>query len=526
MAGRRGQARLAQRPPGPAVSRTLPPMRRLVLLLLLLTVTPVASAQGRGRGRGSGPDLRQMTEPTPAPRREGPVPQQTVGNGTPASCTEAALSAAVAGTGVITFRCGPTPVTIELSAPLVFKRWDTTIQGEGRVTLSGRGATRVLRVFPEASVELSGLTITRGAADVDGAGLRNDGGTVVLRKVTFSRNVAGGAAGGGAISNASGRVTIEDGAFTGNSSACHGGAIVNQGPTGVASLRLVRTTFSDNRTQLACHGGAIYNVGQTESAVVTIEDSTFSGNAASGGDGGAIYSRGGTVTIAGSTFTGNAAENAGAFYNVVGIATVTRSLFTGNRSVAAAGQGRGGAILNGGLGSFGESALTIVNSTFWGNSAGQGAALCNVSVNGTAAVSVAHSTLGGGKGDHKSVVANTVFGGNGTVYLKGSVVTGGCSGKIADGGSNMQFPGTSCVGVTRDPRLDPSGPQDHGGPTRTVALLPGSPAVDGAGPEGCLSAPVSGLDQRGYARKAPCDVGAFEAGALPVKAEQAPVAKK
>lgn len=503
-------------------SRTLTRMRRLVFLLILVSVPSVASAQSRGRGGLRRPRLT----PQEVPRRVGPPPQQTVGTGTPASCTEGALSLAVAATGVITFRCGPAPVTIELSAPLVFSKWDTTLDGAGVVTLSGRGATRVLRVLSGASVELSGLTITRGAAEVDGAGLRNDGGTVVLRNVTFSRNVAGGAAGGGAISNASGSVTIENSRFSGNSSGCHGGAIVNQGPTGVASLKVVQSTFTDNRTLSACHGGAIYSIGLTQSAIVTIEDSTFTGNAASGGDGGAIYSRGGTVTIGGSTFTGNAAENAGAFYNVVGIATITRSLFVGNRSVAAAGQGRGGAILNGGLGSFGESAVTIVNSTFWGNSAGQGAALCNVSVNGTAAVSVAHSTLGGGKGDHKSVVANTVFGGNGTVYLKGSVVTGGCSGKISDGGSNMQFPGTSCVGVVRDPRLDPSGPQDHGGPTRTVALLPGSPAVDGAGSDGCLSAPVSGLDQRGYARKAPCDVGAFEAGALPVKAETAPVVKK
>ena len=32
------------------------------------------------------------------------------------------------------------------------------------------------------------------------------------------------------------------------------------------------------------------------------------------------------------------------------------------------------------------------------------------------------------------------------------------------------------VGV--DPRLDPAGLQDHGGPTQTIALLPGSPAID------------------------------------------------
>jgi hypothetical protein len=46
---------------------------------------------------------------------------------------------------------------------------------------------------------------------------------------------------------------------------------------------------------------------------------------------------------------------------------------------------------------------------------------------------------------------------------------------------------------------------DNGGPTQTHALLPGSPAIDAGDNAFC---PVT--DQRGAARDASCDTGAFE----------------
>src|SRR5262249_3350246 len=52
----------------------------------------------------------------------------------------------------------------------------------------------------------------------------------------------------------------------------------------------------------------------------------------------------------------------------------------------------------------------------------------------------------------------------------------------------------------------------NGGPTYTLALLPGSPALD-AGDDSLLAAPFNlATDQRGYPRKAGAhvDVGAFE----------------
>src|SRR5262249_44043164 len=61
--------------------------------------------------------------------------------------------------------------------------------------------------------------------------------------------------------------------------------------------------------------------------------------------------------------------------------------------------------------------------------------------------------------------------------------------------------------ITGDPKLGPLA--DNGGPTQTMALLPGSPALNAAGP---ALAPAT--DQRGFARGAAPDIGAYEASHL------------
>jgi hypothetical protein len=50
--------------------------------------------------------------------------------------------------------------------------------------------------------------------------------------------------------------------------------------------------------------------------------------------------------------------------------------------------------------------------------------------------------------------------------------------------------------------------QNNGGPTSTLALLAGSPAIDHVASASLL---CPAQDQRGLARMAPCDVGAYDA---------------
>jgi hypothetical protein len=73
-------------------------------------------------------------------------PDHVIGTGTPASCTSAAVVQAVAEGGVITFNCGPNPVTITMSATakVVNTHQRTVIDGGGKVTLSGAGNLRIL----------------------------------------------------------------------------------------------------------------------------------------------------------------------------------------------------------------------------------------------------------------------------------------------------------------------------------------------------------------------------------------------
>jgi hypothetical protein len=73
-------------------------------------------------------------------------PNHVVGRGTPASCTSAAVVRAVAEGGIITFNCGPKPVTIRMTATakVVNTSHRIVLDGGGKVTLSGGGRLRIL----------------------------------------------------------------------------------------------------------------------------------------------------------------------------------------------------------------------------------------------------------------------------------------------------------------------------------------------------------------------------------------------
>src|SRR5829696_7702042 len=84
----------------------------------------------------------------------------TVGSGTPASCTNAAFDAALAGGGSVTFNCGPDPVTIIILEKTIAA--DTTIDGDGLVTLSGNNANRLFYVNPGITLTMQEIALTRG----------------------------------------------------------------------------------------------------------------------------------------------------------------------------------------------------------------------------------------------------------------------------------------------------------------------------------------------------------------------------
>ena len=107
-------------------------------------------------------------------------------------------------------------LTITLTAgPLVLTdKATTTIAGPGAnlLTVSGNEASRVFDVAG-GSAAISGLTVTGGSAD-SGAGLRNSGGTLVIKNVTVSGNTATGL--GGGVDTASGATTLTNCTVSGN----------------------------------------------------------------------------------------------------------------------------------------------------------------------------------------------------------------------------------------------------------------------------------------------------------------------
>ena len=95
---------------------------------------PIASA-GNPNGHATIPAAAQPVDTS--------HPDHVIGTGTPASCTSAAVVAAVAAGGIITFNCGSAPVTIALTATAKVRNTASTvvIDGGGRVKI-GRASCR------------------------------------------------------------------------------------------------------------------------------------------------------------------------------------------------------------------------------------------------------------------------------------------------------------------------------------------------------------------------------------------------
>lgn len=235
-------------------------------------------------------------------------------------------------------------------------------------------------------------------------------------------------------------------------------------------------------------GGAIFNTGVltvSYSAIVDNKVRTFLMGYAYGGG---VYNRQGRMTLQNTTVADNSvlAEGGiwrlalgGGIYNQEGIVVLQNSTVSHNRVWETTDAPRGGGVYNSG------GVVRVESSTLAENNAMNG---------------------GGG-----------IYNADGTVTLRNSLVANNWSGGNCDGaaftslGHNLDSD-DSCnlVGPGDLPGVDPvlGSLADNGGPTRTQALLPGSPAIDAGVTTACPP-----IDQRGVARPqgAACDMGAFEA---------------
>ncbi len=236
------------------------------------------------------------------------------------------------------------------------------------------------------------------------------------------------------------------------------------------------------------------------------------GSAGPYGNGGGIYNAG-TLVISNSQILNNYAGNFGSgIYNDNGSVTIDGSTIANNGPRSGIGQWAG--------------TITATNSTFTGNTgeAGGGAIEAYGGI-----VHLTHLTV---VGNHGGSAGGLYYGGNAAnTWIRNSIVTGNTSGNPSyPNCANMFSHGGNLLGATGGgcpkPTPPPTYPADHfsddphvgvlrdnGGSTQTMALLGGSPAIGIADSANCPA-----TDQRGFARDASCDAGAFE-----VQAQSGPV---
>jgi hypothetical protein len=236
-------------------------------------------------------------------------PTTVVGTGTAASCTSTAFVDAVAKGGVITFNCGPDPVTIMLQTTAkVFndKGPEIVIDGGGLVTLSGSGNHRILYMN---TCDQAQVWTTSHCQDQDHPRLTVQNLTFVDANSKAETDFDGG----GAIWVRGGRFKVINSRFFNNVCA-------DDGPdVGGAAVRVfsqyqgqpvyvVNSTFGggDRFGNSGSNGGGISSIGVSWNII----NSYFSHNQAKGsggnpatsgtpggGSGGAIYNDGNKMTL-------------------------------------------------------------------------------------------------------------------------------------------------------------------------------------------------------------------------------------
>jgi len=287
---------------------------------------------------------------------------------------------------------------------------------------------------------------------------------------------------------------------------------------------LARTTIRGPGADiLTISAGGSSRVFQIDAGVnTTISGLTITGGSA---DQGGAISNSSTLSIDGCAITGSSAsKSGGGIYNSSsGRLTVSNGTFSSDSAVNA-----GGGIFNALTGQ-----LLVSNSTFWGDSAGGGSptgfaaqlaggAIANAGgatlINCTIADnSATGSSQGGGIANAAALtLQNSIVAGNTGGDVAGTLASSSSYNLVGDGSGGVALTLHNLFGTSASPldaKLAPLG--NYGGPLQTVALLPGSPAIDAGSNFLAQSAHLS-QDERGFPRvsNGTVDIGAYEAQSL------------
>lgn len=413
--------------------------------------------------------------------QRGNAPATVAATHTVASCADddgaqtlrAAIAAAGEGDTIDLTQLSCSQITLTQGAlPVLLDNLSVTGPGSRNLRIDGAGADRVFVHPGSGTLAIAGVTVENGSVSVSG------------NHVT----------GGGCIAS-SGYVTLDHAVVSGCTAIAEG---VYGGGIFAYALRMYTSTLAGNAgigaqptTGTATFGGGAY------ASTISLHGSTVSGNRAI---------RDAAQTQSGYEIGGGIFTNNGGY---VGASTIE-----GNYS---RGIGGGIAVFSGTIG--------VVNSTLSGN-------VAKTASGGALDV----RTLYGGTISNSTITANHAVAGGG-VYLRGrqpafalqsSLVAGNVADQVAPdlgalAATNIAGANNLVVGVNAnvtlpgdtlhaDPLLFPLA--DNGGPTRTHALRPASPALDAGNNSVGLS-----TDQRGagFPRQlgAAPDIGAFEGFVAP-----------
>jgi hypothetical protein len=344
----------------PAASATAPapgaPVAVASAVARVAKATPHAPGTSTSLSPGAGPGAALAAAGNPDGHAAVPAagqavgtshPDHVIGDGTPASCTSAAVVEAVAAGGVSTFSCGPGPVTITMTATATVPSASrlVVLDGGGKVTLSGGGTRQILSMdagwqqqWPQLVVQnlaftdaYSGARQVSGSSVYGGGAIFAAGGQLKVVNSVFAADscyATGPDLGGGAI-RAVGMypgspVYVTGDTFTGNSCS-NGGALSGL----YAAFDVINCLMTGNKaigyganpaqagTPGGGSGGAIYTDGNAYN--LTVSGTVMRGNTAREGGGGIFFvvnAGGGTLQIASSSLQGNPS---GAFQNAPGI---------------------------------------------------------------------------------------------------------------------------------------------------------------------------------------------------------------
>lgn len=471
-----------------------------------------------------------------------------VGDGTPESCTSAALQTALGGGGAVSFNCGGAPVTITLTATLNVTA-TTTIDGANLVTLDGNNLFIILKIATDVPLltvqnlnfinakntstdqkiqggaisafyrsnitvincQFSNNQVTKTYVNQDknldfgGGAIYIHTGTLTVSGSQFTGNKANNGT-GGALHLLHSNAIVTDSTFDGNQATSYGGAVYSDGtlPDGndgqaAGIMKFERNSFINSTGK--GQGGAIFTYMYDEKPnlglMATYTGNRFNNNTLALDElhdslGGALRIGNGPAQIINTSFANNTAvEQGGAVWTgETTTISIDNSTFVSNQATDA-NQGYGGAIKNSSSGLF-----TLSNSTLAYNHAGQ---------------------LGGGLYGDRATIRNTLFAFN--TADTNSQDTQNCQRTYTNGGGNMQTNKVTArdqactLGITfvADPLLGTL--QNDGGVVEFLPLAQNSPAVDRGQNTGCTEKDVRGLFRPfdgNWDGSGLCDVGAYE----------------